>query len=33
MRRLNDVEAEDVMRWLGGDQWPGVYGSGPGATG
>ncbi|MDT5201672.1 MAG: hypothetical protein QOH34_3194, partial [Mycobacterium sp.] len=20
MRRLNDVEAEDVMRWLGGDQ-------------
>lgn len=33
MRRLKDVEAADRMRWLSGDQWPAVYGSGPGATG
>lgn len=33
MRRLNDVEAGDRMRWLSGDDWPAVYGSGPGATG
>jgi hypothetical protein len=33
MRRLKDVEARDLMRWLSGDQWPAEYGSGPGATG
>jgi hypothetical protein len=33
MRRLNVVEAEDRMRWLGGDHWSAVYGGGPGAKG
>jgi hypothetical protein len=33
MRWLDDVGAQDRMRWLAGEHWPAFYGSGPGATG